>query len=61
MGVCRLNICFQVAAFVITFNVICNMTMLMKKFNFALLSPPTGSMGGGGSAGKISATVLLHS
>ena len=36
-GVCRQNICFHVAALMIYFNVICNMTGL-KKLNFDLLT-----------------------
>ena len=64
-GVCRLNICYKVAAFVIPFNVICNnMTMLMI-FLFCLFDPTNrvggGGGVGGGSAGKIIATMLLHS
>ena len=51
-GVCRLNICYKVAAFVIPFNVICNnMTMLMI-FLFCLFDP-TNRVGGGGGRGGV--------
>ena len=45
-GVCSQNICYNVAAFVIPFNLICNMTMFLEKKNFDLLTPPPGSRGG---------------
>ena len=49
----------HVAAFVIPFNLICNMTMFKKNINFDILTPPPG-LGGGlrGSAGKILATTF---
>ena len=56
--VCGQNICYDVAAFVILFNLICNMTIFWKKLNFDLLTPSPGS---GVSVGKIFATMLLHS
>ena len=48
------------AAFVIPFKLICNMTMF-EKVNFDILTPPPGSGGGRkGSAGKIYATMFPH-
>ena len=52
------NMCLHVAAFVIPFNLICNMTMFWKKLNFDLLTPPPGS--GRGSMGKMFATILIN-
>ena len=61
MGVCGQNICHHVAALVIPFNLICTMTMFLKKLNFDLLTPPPWSGGEGwGSTGKIFSTILLH-
>ena len=51
--------CLPVAAFVIPFNLIHNMTMFGKKLNFDLLTPSQGS-GYGGSVGKLFAPMLLH-
>ena len=42
-GVCRQNICYQVATFLILLYLICNMTMFKKKMNFNLLTPSPGS------------------
>ena len=42
-GVCWQNICYHVAAFVIPFNLICNMTIFWKKLNSDLLTPSPGS------------------
>ena len=51
----------QMAAFVIPFKLICNMTVF-EKVNFDILTPPPGSGGGRrGSAGKICATTFPHS
>ena len=54
------NICYSVAAFLILFNLICNMTTCWKCWiptNWP--HPQVG--GGGGVCGKIFATMLLHS
>ena len=58
-GGCRQNICYHVAAFAIPFNLICNMFMFCK-VKFDLLTQGSGEGGGGGAAGKIFATMLLH-
>ena len=58
-GVCEQNICYHVAAFVIPFNLIFQHDIVLKKLNFDLLTPSV--RGKGGSAGKLFATVLLHS
>ena len=58
-GVCKQNICYHVAAFVIPFNLIFQHDIVLKKLNFDLLTPSI--RGIGGSAGKIFATMLLHS
>ena len=57
--VCRQNICNHVAAFVILFNLICNMTMFWEKLNLTYWPHPkwVGGEGGGGGG----ATMLLHS
>ena len=55
-GVCGQNIYYHVGACVIPFNLICNMTEFWKSW---ILTPPPRSRGGGG-AGKIFATTLLH-
>ena len=59
--VCGLNICYQIAAFVIPFHLICNMSMFCKS---CMLTHKQGLGGGGGggvgSVGKIFATMLLH-
>ena len=59
----RWNIGYHVATFVIPFNLICNKIMFWKKLNFEFLTLSPGSGDGGlvGSAGKIFATMLLHS
>ena len=47
------NICYHVAAYVISFNLICNsMTMFLKKSNFDLLTTGWGGMGLGGVCGQ---------
>ena len=60
-GVCKQIICDHIAAFVNPFNLICNMTLFLKKSNFDLLTPRVrgggGGGGGGGSAYKILATM----
>ena len=57
------NICYHVAAFVIPFKLICNMTMFcFEKVNFDILTTPPGSGGGRrGFACKIYATTFPHS
>ena len=62
-GICEQSICYHVAAFMILFNVICNMTMFWKSWIMTYWPHPQGREvgGGGGSAGKIFATKLLHS
>ena len=57
-GVCRQNICYHVAAFVIPFEFDMQHDHVLKKLNVDLLPAPRV---GGGSAGKIFATMLLHS
>ena len=57
-GVCRQNICYHVAAFVILFNLVCNMTMFWNNWILTYWPHPQGR--GGGSEGKIFATMLLH-
>ena len=52
MGVCGQNICHNVAAFAIPFNLKCK----MKKLNF----DPTPRVGAVGVWGKKGATMLLH-
>ena len=55
---CGQNICYNVAAFVIPFNlIICNMTMFWKSW---ILTPPPGSGGGGGGGFMISFNLLCH-
>ena len=56
-GVCGQNICYHVSAFVIPFNLICNIIMFWK----VELWPIDPIPGSGRSAGKIFATILLHS
>ena len=58
-GVCGQIICYHVAAFVILFNLICNMTVFWKSQILTYWSHLQGD-GEGGSAGKIFATMLLH-
>ena len=66
-GVWGQNICYNVAAFVILFNLISNMTMYWKKTDLLPTDPihrvggVGGGGGGGGSSDKIFATMLLHS
>ena len=60
LGVCAQNIWCHVAAFVIFFNLICNMSMFLKKC-FDLLTPSLGWGRGSGSASKIFATMFVHS
>ena len=64
-GVCRQNICYHAAAFVILLNFIWNMTMFWKKwiFTFWPISPGLGRGGGcgWGLCRQIFATMLLHS
>ena len=44
---------YNVAAFVISFNMICNMTMFKKKLNFDIMTPSARVVRGGlGSVGK---------
>ena len=50
--------CYHVAALEIILNLIYNTTMFLKKLNFDQFSPPLGL--GGGVAGKIFITMLLH-
>ena len=57
MGFCGKDICYHIAAFLLPFNLICNMTLFW--INCTLASWPLWSEGGG-SAGQISATMLLH-
>ena len=52
-GVCEKNICHHFAAFVLIFNLICNMTMFCKCCFLGLLNPRVP----GKFAGKIFATV----
>ena len=59
MGICGQNICYDVSAFVIPFNLICNMTMFWKSWILTCWPHPQGR--GWGSAGKIYGTMLLHS
>ena len=58
MGVCAQNICYHVAAFVIFFNLICNMSMFLKKC-FDLLTPSLGWGGGGGVVGDQNISLLF--
>ena len=58
-GVCRLNIWEQVAAWVIPFNLIYNMTIFWRRWILTFWPHPQ-CRGVGGSAGKIFATMLLH-
>ena len=51
------NICYHVAALVILFNLICNMTLFWKSWILSYLPHPQGR---GWSAGKIFVTMLLH-
>ena len=62
VGVCGQNLsCYHVAALEIILNLIYNTTMFLKKLNFDQWSPPLGFGGvGGGVAGKIFVTMLLH-
>ena len=57
-AVCGQDICYHVAAFVIPFNLICDMTMFWKCCNLTFWPNPPGS--GSGSTGKIFATMLLN-
>ena len=57
-GVCRQNICYHFAALVICLNLICIMVMFLKSCILTLRPPVLA--GGGGSAGKIFPTMLLH-
>ena len=57
-GVCRQNICYHVAAYLIPFNLICNMTMFWGEV--CVCGGGGGGGKGGDSAGKIFATMLLH-
>ena len=59
LGVCTQNIWYLNAAFVIPFNLICNMTIFWKFWILTFWPHPW--VRGGGSAGKIFATILLHS
>ena len=59
-GVCGGNICYHVAAFVIPFNLIYNMTMF-GKINFDIWPTPRVCLWLEGSGGKIFATTFLHS
>ena len=59
-GVCGLNTSFKVAAFVIPFNLICNMPC-SEKMNFDLLNPSPLSRGKWGYAGKIFVTICQYS
>ena len=66
-GVFRQNICYHIAAVMIPFDFICIMQHdhVLKKLNSNLLSfdpnPRVRAIGGWWSAGKILATMLLHS
>ena len=51
------KICYHVAAFVVLFNLICNMTMLCKKWILTSLPHPQGR--GGGSAGNHVAAFMI--
>ena len=55
-GVCWHYICYHVAAFLIPFNLICNMTMFGKGWILTVWPHPRVR----GSADKIFATMLLH-
>ena len=57
-GVCGWNICYHVAVFVIPLYLICNMAILWKRFIWTFWPQQQGR--GGGSAGKIFATMLLQ-
>ena len=61
-GVCAQNICYHVAAFRDSFNLICNITIFWTSWVSTYWHYPQGRRGGGGrgSAGKIFATILLH-
>ena len=52
------NICYPVAVFFILFNLIC--IMPSEKVEFLPTDPIPRVGGGGGSAGKVFATMLLH-
>ena len=58
-GVWRQNICYHVSALVIEFDMLSD--HVLKKLNFDLLIPGSGDGGERGSAGKIFATMVLHS
>ena len=58
--VCIYNICYHVAACVIPFKLICNMTNILKKLNFHLFTPPLGLGVGGGQLNCYHATMLLN-
>ena len=60
-GVRGQNICNHVAAFVILFNLISNMTMYWKKTDFLPTDPihRVGGVGGGGGGGGLRAKYLL--
>ena len=58
-GVWQQNICFHVSAFMIKFDM--QSDHVLKKLNFDLLTPGSGDGGERGSAGKIFATMVLHS
>ena len=61
-GVCGQNICYHVAESLILLNLICNLTMFWKSWILTYWPHHQGQgLGGGGSAGKIFATMLLHS
>ena len=57
-GLLRQNICYHVAAFCDSVNLICNMTMSEKKMNFDLWTLSEGEVWG--SVGKVFANMLLH-
>ena len=58
-GVWRQTICCHLSAFVIQFDM--ESDHVLKKFNFDLLTPGSGDGGERDSAGKIFATMVLHS
>ena len=60
-GLCGQNICYQVSAFVILFNLVCNLTMFWKSWILTFWLQGQRMGGERGSAGKIFATMLLHS